>query len=398
MRAANLSSAVLLASALGLAACGGGGSGTGVDSGGLSTGQGTLRVSLTDAPSCGYEEVNVTVLSVRVHQSASAGDNDGGWQELSLPAPLRIDLLTLTNGVREELGQLALPAGKYTQMRLVLAANGGSAPYANSVVPVGGAETPLDTPSGQQSGLKMNIDVDVPADKVADFVIDFDACKSVVKRGASGKYNLKPVLTGTTVLSDAGLRVIGYVDTAVVAPGAVVSLQFEGVPVKATAPDPTTGQFVLYPVPVGTYDLVVAADGRVTAVMTGVPVVTTEYTYVGSPALRIAPPPATMRAVAGSVTSALPASVRALQKLTGGPTIEVGWTVADADTGAFGLSLPIEAPIRTSYVTPLPVAYAFVADPGAAGKYLLDAESGGAHQEQAIDASAPVPPVAFVFP
>ena len=42
-----------------LAACGGGGS--------SSTAPGTLRVALTDAPACGFDQVNVTVQKVRVH-------------------------------------------------------------------------------------------------------------------------------------------------------------------------------------------------------------------------------------------------------------------------------------------------------------------------------------------
>ena len=47
-------------------------------------------------------------------------------------------------------GQTQLPAGKYTQLRLVLAANDATHPFANSVVPSGGSEVALTTPSGQQ--------------------------------------------------------------------------------------------------------------------------------------------------------------------------------------------------------------------------------------------------------
>ena len=50
-----------------LVACGGGG-------GGGATG--TMRLSLTDAPPCGYKNVYVTVAGVRVHKSATAGEND----------------------------------------------------------------------------------------------------------------------------------------------------------------------------------------------------------------------------------------------------------------------------------------------------------------------------------
>ncbi|HSB98369.1 MAG TPA: DUF4382 domain-containing protein, partial [Burkholderiaceae bacterium] len=269
-----------------LAACGGGGGGIG----GTGAALGTMRVSITDAPPCGYDAVNVTVEKVRVHQSATASDADPGWSEVVLSPARRIDLLSLTNGVLDELGQTQLPAGTYTQLRLVLGSNGPTAPFANSVVPSSTAtEVALDTPSAQQSGLKLNMNVVVPADKVADVVLDFDACKSVVKAGNSGRYNLKPVVSVTTVLSDAGQRIVGWIAPAVAASAPSVSVQASGVPVKATVPDPTTGRFDLYPVPSGTYDLVIGAAGRVTSVMTGVPVVTTAYTYTNSEALPMLP-------------------------------------------------------------------------------------------------------------
>jgi hypothetical protein len=108
----------------------------------------------------------------------------------------RIDLLSLTKGVLTELGQTALPAGKYTQLRLVLAANGNVAPFANSALPTGSRdEVALTTPSATDSGLKINIDITVTADKTADFVLDFNACQSIVSAGQSGKYLLKPVLS-----------------------------------------------------------------------------------------------------------------------------------------------------------------------------------------------------------
>jgi len=373
------------------AACGGGGGigGTG------SSDMGTLQVKMTDAPSCGFDAVNISVDRVRVHQSAIATDSDTGWSEIVLNPAKRVDLLSLANGVLADLGQTALPAGTYTQMRLVLAANDASHPLANSVVPTGGAETALTTPSAQQSGIKLNVDIDVAADKVADVVLDFDACKSVVTRGASGKYNLKPVIAVTPVLSDAGLRVVGYVDPLIALGSTMVSVQSGGVPVKSTVPD-ATGKFTLYPVPTGSYELVVTAAGRVTAVMTGVPVVTTAYTYVNTPALAVLPPVATTRSVSGTVTPAT-ASVRALQTLTGGPTIEAAWAPVDASTGTFSTALPIEAPVRTAY-TLNPSTLAFTADTGAAAKYALEAASAGATKTQSIDASAAVPSVTFTFP
>ena len=379
--------------ALVLAACGGGGGG-GIGGTGSSD-MGTLHVVMTDEPACVYDAVNITVDRVRSHQSSSAVDGDAGWSEIVLSPARRINLLSLANGVLEDLGQTALPAGTYTQLRLVLAANDAAHPLANSVIPSGGSETALTTPSAQQSGIKLNVNIDVAADKVADVALDFDACKSVVKRGASGQYNLKPVIAVTPLLSDAGLRVVGYVDPLIALGSTTISLQSGGVPVKSTVPD-ATGQFTLYPVPTGTYDLVVTAAGRVTAVMTGVPVVTTAYTHVNTTALGFLPPVATARAVSGSVAPAT-ATVRALQALTGGPTIEVAWGSVDADSGAFDFALPIEAPVRAAYAVN-PSTIVFTADTSAAGKYTLEAASAGATKTQAIDAAAAVPPVTFTFP
>jgi len=127
-----------------------------------------MRLSLTDAPSCGYDHVYLTVDRVRVHKNSTAVDADSGWSEVKLTSPRRIDLLGLTNGVLDDLGQTPLPAGKYTQMRLLLAPNTGSGAnaLANAITPTGGAEVALTTPSGQQSGIKLNVDMDVAAGTV----------------------------------------------------------------------------------------------------------------------------------------------------------------------------------------------------------------------------------------
>lgn len=359
------------AAAAGLvAACGGGG-------GDDPSRMGTMRLSITDAPACGYDHVYVTVERVRVHQSGGAGDNDAGWSEVVLATPRRVDLLELTNGTLEPLGQTQLPAGTYTQMRLVLAPNTGANPMANSIVPTGGTETALTTPSAQQSGLKFNVNLEVPADRIADFAIDFDACKSFVRAGNSGQYHLKPVLAVIPILSDAGQRIVGFVEPSLAATSTNVSAQSGGNPVRATPPD-ATGRFVLYPVPAGSYDLVITAPGRVNAVMTGVPVVTTAFTTIGSDTARIATPASAASAVAsGTVTvngsvANTSGAVRAQQLLTGGPTIEVGYSAADATTGAYAMTLPTGAPARVAYAAGA-TSFPFAADAPVAGLYRLEA-------------------------
>ena len=387
-----------------LAACGGGG-GIGGTGGTIGGQEGTMRLSITDAPACGYDHVYVTVSKVRVHGSDGADDDDSGWSELVLAPARRLDLLALSNGVLAELGELPLPAGTYTQLRLVLAGNGGGAPYANALVLSGTTtEIALDTPSAQQSGLKLKgLKLAVPADKVLDVVLDFDACKSIVKRGNSGRYNLKPVVSVSALLSDAGLRIVGWLDTAIAASAPGVSAQLDGIPVKATVPDPVTGRFVLYPVPVGHYNLVFSAPGRVTAVMTGVPVVDSATTYVNSASRPIVPALAASapRTVNGTVTPET-ATVRALQSFSAGPTVEVGWLAVNPLGGAFSFTLPVDAPQKTAFLTPNPLNPAtivFVPDPAVAGLYTLEAESAGVRQSEPVDLHVtPVPDVAFMFP
>lgn len=378
-----------------LGACGGGGGGGGIGGSGAPTGNGTMRVSMTDAPSCGYDSVNVTIDEVRVHQSNVAADNAGGWVDIPLARPQRVDLLTLTNGVLFPLGEVSLPAGTYQQMRLVLADNTQANPLANSVKPTGGVETPLDTPSAQQSGLKLNMNVAVPAGQVVDVVLDFDACKSVVRRGNSGRYNLKPVITVIPVVNSGGQRVEGWVDLALAGSTTFVSLQSQGLPVKTGIPD-SQGRFVLFPVPVGSYDLVLSAPGRVTAVLSGVPVTATTVTSVGSSSLRFNPPTTLVQAVRGTVSPAS-ATVRALQGLSGGPTVEVASPAVDALTGDFSMSLPMAAPVRAPFAANAP-AFGFAADTAVAGLYTVQASSNANVQNAAINTTAPLPPLSFNLP
>jgi hypothetical protein len=385
--------------AIALAACGGGG-------GSDSNATGTLRLALTDAPACGYDTVFVTVEKVRVHASGSAGETDPGWSEVVLDPPQRVDLLTLTNGTLLPLGQTALPAGRYTQMRLVLGTSAppGSAPatLANAITPTGGSESALTTPSGQQSGLKMNVDLEVKAGEVADFAIDFDACKSFVKSGTSGRYLLKPVLSVIPILSKAGQSVVGYVDLAAAAAGASVSVQKNGAVVRATTADRTTGRFVLYPVPVDTYDLVVKAPGRVIAVMTGVPVVAAAPTQVSGETSRISPSAATMRAVAATVaTGSTPVdgTLKVQKVLAGGGTVEVAGGPVDSTDGTFTEALPAEAASKAAYAS-APASAAFATDTSVpTGGYTLTASSGTVTKPPVVvDITTADSSTAFTFP
>ncbi|MGL6111496.1 MAG: DUF4382 domain-containing protein, partial [Rubrivivax sp.] len=195
----------------------------------------------------------------------------------------------------------------------------------------------------------------------------------------SGKYLLKPVLSVIPIMSQAGQRIVGFVDPSLVKPGTSVSAQLAGVPQRATPPD-ATGRFVLYPVPAGTYDLVITAAGRVNAVMTGVPVGDTTSTVIGNDGARIDTPlSAASYTASGTVTvkgSPLNTGgeVRATQTLSSGPTIEAGYSAANATNGAYGMTLPADAPAKLAYAAGA-ITFAFSSVGQSSGRYRLEASA-----------------------
>ncbi|WP_404301456.1 DUF4382 domain-containing protein [Alicycliphilus denitrificans] len=354
--------------AAGLAACGGGGGGDNASQ------QGSLKLAMTDAPACGYDHVYVTVTKIRVHQSASADSGDAGWSELLIP-PRRIDLFGLTNGVLQELGTLPLPAGNYQQIRLVLADNPSKPtpanPLANALVPLGSTnEIALTTPSGQQSGFKLKANFNVTGGQVADMVLDFDACKSIVKAGNSGNYNLKPVVA---VIKRLTTEIVGYVDPAL-ASSVVVSTRDPDNNLRATVPNATTGKFVLAYLPEHTnYTVVVAGQNLTTAAVTGVPVsIAAGTTTLNTPTTPIPMLASASAIVSGTVTNAsntplTDAAVNAQQVLSAGQKLDVAWTLVDPTNASYSLALPLVAPNKAPYVANGPLM--FTADTAVAGQY-----------------------------
>ena len=375
-----------------VAGCGSGGDG------GATAQPGTLSVSLTDAPACGYDEVNVTVSKVRIHQSNSASDNAPGWTDITLTPARKINLLNLNdptqpNSALESLGETSLAAGHYTQLRLVLVRNNGSSSFNNSVVLSGiSGEIALDTPSAIQSGIKLIHQFDVASGQRVDLLLDFDACKSIVKTG-SDKYILKPVIKVIPYVLNG---IEGFIDSNLFANqssgnnnvnNVVVSAQVNGQIVRATVPNSSAtpssnrGKFFLARLPEGVnYDVVITARNSptdtccATAVITGVPVpsstsITTISTSASTGGTPFTLQPSAFHAIAGTVSLINPPPptavddrddgivvVAAKQSLSGGPTVTVRSQVATlkddpATVGDYNyeIALPIVAPSKALY-------------------------------------------------
>lgn len=376
---------------------------------------GVLGVSLTDAPACGFEEVNVTVSKVRVHQSNSADDKAAGWTDITLNPVRTINLLNLNDPTQhnlalDSLGETPLAAGHYTQVRLVLVDNNGNSPTANWVVLEGqdpgiiGNRIPLVTPSAVQSGIKLIHQFDVGSGQRVDLVLDFDACRSIVRTG-NGKYLLKPVIKVVPFVLNG---IDGFVDTSLLGNNVVVSAQVNSEIVRATvpntnpAPNPNRGKFFLARLTPGvTYDVVITADSHATAVITGVPVPTnTSITTVSTndtPTSPIALSSSATHSINGTVTLSPPTDeptvfVAAKQTLDSGPTVTVKslpatlLTVNPLDsTGDFGynLTLPIGTPSLGLYSTSLPIV--FTPQSAAVGVHYTIQASAAPYQPQSIN-------------
>jgi len=250
-----------------ITACGGSG---GDGSGGGGTG--TLALSLQDAPATeDYKAVYVTIKEVMVHKGGSE-DSDANWETVASPNAT-YNLLELVNGVREELGLATLESGSYTQMRLILGQNPDSGiniiseahPFPNYVIEDGtDAVHELKVPSGYQTGIKIVKGFVINENETTELILDFDASRSVIKAGKSGKWLLKPTI-----------KVLELIDYAILtglvsangndAEGAMVSAQHytpgasdpkDQVAVQAATITDEYGEYSLFVQP-GTYNVVV---------------------------------------------------------------------------------------------------------------------------------------------
>jgi len=285
-----------------LAGCGGGGGG-GSDSGTAATGAstGTLKVSLTDAPTTDLDRVWVTVKEIRFHMSGLCDDpDDGGWLRYPLAKPVTLDLAALNNGRWETLWDgIVLPVGNYQQIRVILAGTNdvktdsaiAKGLLYNNQVDDNGTASPLIIPAAK-NGIKLIGSFQVTAATPLHIVVDFDVTHDVVETG-SGKYILKPRLKYYVVSTSQIAAIKGTVRRSDNSPfanytGINVVIKAEGpetitfansssmtvMGIKRSTTVKSDGSFVLYPLPSSpgkTYDLVIRGKGIQTMIIQGVP-------------------------------------------------------------------------------------------------------------------------------
>ena len=158
----------------------------------------TFNLRLTDSPFSDARAVLVTFSEVTAHRT------DSDWTTLPFAggATARTcDLKKLENS-EDVLGTGPLPAGSYTQVRLVVQSaklyfdNPSTGPACASVVTApAGTMADLRIPSSE---VKLNRGFTLAPDKQTTMVIDFDGDKSIHQTG-NGTYMMSPVIGITRV-------------------------------------------------------------------------------------------------------------------------------------------------------------------------------------------------------
>jgi len=171
-----------------LAACGG-------SSSSGTAAPGTLSLQMVDATTPDFKAIYVTIDRVDVHSEG------GAWTTVATPQKT-YNLLELVNGVQETLGEKELAPGNYTQMRLLLSKApdeglnllGEEHDFANYFITQSDEIHELMVPSGLQTGIKLVNTFTIASNEETQLILDFDAARSVVVAGSSGKHILKPTI------------------------------------------------------------------------------------------------------------------------------------------------------------------------------------------------------------
>jgi hypothetical protein len=243
------------------------------------------------APNGPLSHVYITITDVRASTNADAPANDPSFVDLTpklSAAPQQVDLLGQANS-RCFLASLSVgqqvAAGNYQQLRIFLAPdsaastvqnNACGASYSNCLVKTDNSLHDLQLAAATANGIEIptseisNASVSLEAGAQPSLDVDFDTCSSILLT-SDGGYEFNPAIhvglipssggsiSGTVVSSATGQALHGG--------SVVVALEQKDAKtgidriLMRTAAN-STGNFILCPVPQGTYDLVaVGVDG-----------------------------------------------------------------------------------------------------------------------------------------
>lgn len=183
-----------------LVACGGGGS---------SSSNGTLSVSLTDAP---VDDANAVVIHFT---KATIQPADGDRFTIDIVDPLTqqpgrsIDLLQLSGDKSTVLFDQSIDAGNYSWIRLEVDFD-----PLKTYIDIGGQQFALDCTSCDNNGLKLNRSFSVDSDNPQAVTLDFDLRKSITKPKSKAAYTLRPTIR--IIDTEGAGKISGNIDASLI--------------------------------------------------------------------------------------------------------------------------------------------------------------------------------------
>lgn len=378
-----------------LAACGGGGGDDAAAQAPIATAAtGTVAVAaMTDAPSCGIDDVSVSIAKIRFHKDFQATNASSGWSEVVFAQGTKkvnlINAAGVLSGPTLNIGNVTLPAGIYTQMRVVIETPVAAVQNPNTIRLKGTtANINLETPASLATeGVKMPVDLVIEEGKQANVVFDFDACNAIQPR--AGNYLLRPV---SRVVPTALNGVSGFIEKPALGSDVVITAQQGGIAAMTTVPNPTTGEFLLPRLPAGNWDVVINAKGRATSVIGQVPVTagtTVAVSTVAAPIVLATSTTSTISGQIGYATGKAPPEtgtwVAASQSIAANATAGIPASTfayrfqpVDQATGNYTLLDLPRASLRYALYKPaLPLTLANITTTPAAGRYKVEAVATG---------------------
>jgi hypothetical protein len=137
-----------------------------------------------------FAHLNVTITKVGVHRADDGGENESAWVEKDVDNAT-VDLTELQGANASKLGTLSVPNGTYDKTFIYVSEVNGTL--------TDGSSTDVKLPS---SKLQLNTEFTVGNGEELDYVFDI----TVVKRGQSGSYNIKPVVSESGTGDDVDIE------------------------------------------------------------------------------------------------------------------------------------------------------------------------------------------------
>ncbi len=227
---------------------------------------GHIVLKVTDAPFPHdmVSEANITITKVdaRLKDKDSSGVDTAPFQIL-YEGEIEMNLLELTNGITQSLGETEVPVGSYDLVRAYV--------KDANVRLTDGRVFDLKIPSGNQSGIKIFIKPEllVSGGLTSELLLDFDVSRSFVAVGGLNHvseitgFNFKPVIRAANVSVSGTLS--GTVSTTM----EDISTDLEGAQITVMAADTvntttftdTLGQYMVQGLLVGSYEVIAELDG-----------------------------------------------------------------------------------------------------------------------------------------